>query len=100
MTMLPLQFVGGESFFASSCLLMVWWQSLVFLGLQLERFDLGFHCHVFFRPWVSVSLRLSSSSSFLLNNLCAQRGAETHDPKIESCMPYRLSQPGAPLLFL
>lgn len=36
---------------------------------------------------------------FCLSNLYAQYGTRTHDPTIKSRVVYRLSQPGAPLLF-
>ena len=43
------------------------------------------------------TVSLSESYSFL-SNLCTQRGAQTHNPEIRSCMLHRLSQSGA-LLF-
>lgn len=34
------------------------------------------------------------------NNLCAQHGARSHNPKIKSDMLFQLSQPGPPVLYL
>lgn len=46
-----------------------------------------------------VFFKLSLILSFIyVGNLYMQQGAGTHNRKIESCMLYPLSQPGAPIV--
>lgn len=79
----------------ASLMIVVPWKNCV-LALSMLECLVCFILGLFSILFIKLLLKSEDNFFFFLSNLYTRSGSWNHNPKIKTCMPYSLSQPGTP----